>query len=102
MANKPMGSAYNKRMNTLNDMFSYITKREGYTLCDTWILHSDEIVEAFKINSMNSETKLRYLDAITAAIYHCAHIKIVKKQIIPYNNYIEFLMLQSKTEVKVE
>jgi len=89
---RPLGSNYVGNINTLNDKFAYITSREKYQWKDTWILHSDEVVDVFKADTvMSRKSKIMYLEALTAAIYHCGSKPVVKKQIVAYDDYLKLL-----------
>ena len=86
---------YLQIMDTLNKNFKFITQREHYGYADTWVLHSDEVVEHFK-NDANLPIvrKLKYIEVLRHAIYYVAkNRKLADKQIIQYNKYNEYLLL---------
>ena len=85
---------YLQIMDTLNKNFKFITQREHYGYADTWVLHSDEVVEHFK-NDANLPIvrKLKYIEVLRHAIYYVAkNRKLADKQIIQYNKYNEYLL----------
>ena len=87
-------TVYLKIMDTLNKKFKFITQREHYGYADTWVLHSDEVVEIFK-NDANIplSRKLKYIEVLRHAIYYVAKNRgLADKQIGHYNKYNEYLL----------
>jgi len=87
---------YLQIMDTLNKNFKFITMRENYGYADTWVLHSDEVVEHFKNDAeLPLSRKLKYIEVLRNAIYYVAkNRKLADKQVIQYNTYNDYLLLQ--------
>jgi hypothetical protein len=81
-------------MDILNKKFKYITKREHYGYADTWVLHSNEVVEYFKNDSeVPLKRKLKYIEVLRNAIYYIAkNRKLAEKQVVHYDKYNDVLL----------
>lgn len=85
---------YLQIMDTLNKKFKFITERENYGYADTWVLHSDEVVENFKNDTvLPLNRKIKYIEVLRHAIYYVAkNRRLADTQIVHYNKYNEYLL----------
>jgi hypothetical protein len=84
---------YIQTLDVLNKRFKYITEREKYGFADTWVLHSDEVVDNFKTDSkLSIPIQIKYLETLRHAIYFIAkNRQLANKQVIAYDTYNDYL-----------